>query len=275
MNKQLYLGSIFLLILLLANVKVKAQSTTSKNVSTFLIESPQLDTLKKIWVYLPKSYKTSEIKYPVLYLQDGQNLFDASTSYVGEWKIDESLDSLQLDIIVIGIEHGNTKRIDELTPYAHPEYKGGQADSYLAFITETLIPKVDSLYKINNSSTHTFIGGSSLGGLFAFYASLKNPEIFGKALVFSPSFWYSEEIFHFTENIEAENIKNSYFYFRAGDKESETMVPLMKEMKALLTSKSIKEAQINLDSIPKGEHNEGLWAELFPDAALWLLGLEK
>tara|TARA_R100001369_G_scaffold20091_1_gene36539 strand:- start:10418 stop:11245 length:828 start_codon:yes stop_codon:yes gene_type:complete len=275
MNKQFYFGYIFLVILLLTDISAKAQSTASKNVSTFLLEAPQLDTVKKIWVYLPKSYKTSEKKYPVLYLQDGQNLFDAATSYVGEWKIDESLDSLQLDLIVIGIEHGNAKRIDELTPYAHPEYKGGQADKYLAFITETLMPKVDSLYRSNTSPSQTFIGGSSLGGLFAFYASLKNPDIFSKALVLSPSFWYSEEIFHFTENIEPENIKNSHFYFRAGEKESETMVPLMIEMKELLTSKLNNEVQINLDSIPDGEHNEALWAGLFPDSALWLLDLEK
>lgn len=275
MNKQFFFGYIFLIILLLVEVPTKAQSSASKNVSTLLIEAPQLDTIKQIWVYLPESYKSSQKKYPVLYLQDAQNLFDAATSFVGEWKVDETLDSLGLDLIVIGIEHGNKKRIDELTPYAHPEYKGGHADAYLRFITETLKTKVDSIYRTAKTIDKTFIGGSSLGGLFSFYASLKHPEIFGKALVFSPSFWYSEDIFNYVESIESEDIENLQFFFRAGEKESESMVPLMLKMKKLITSKLNSEAQINIDSIPKGEHNEALWRELFPEAALWLLDLDK
>ena len=248
-----------------------SQHTASKNVSNFIIEAPELDTIKQIWVYLPKSYKTSDKKYPVLYLQDAQNLFDAATSYVGEWKVDETLDSLQLDLIVIGIEHGNAKRIDELTPYEHPDYKGGKADNYLAFITETLMPKVDSMYRVVTSPSQTYIGGSSLGGLFSFYASLKHPEFFGKALVFSPSFWYSEEIYNFAEGLEDSEIGKQEFYFRAGEKESETMVPLMNDMKKMMLLKLNSCSQINSASIPEGEHNEKLWASLFPQAAQWLL----
>lgn len=275
MNKQFFLGYIFFNILLLITVPSKAQTSASKNVSIFLIEAPQLDTIKQIWVYLPKSYQSSQIEYPVLYLQDAQNLFDVSTSYVGEWRVDETLDSLALDIIVIGIEHGNEKRVDELTPYPHPEYKGGQADAYLQFITETLKPSVDSIYRTKITNDKTYIGGSSLGGLFSFYASLKHPEIFGKALVFSPSFWYSEDIFNYVEIIESEDIENLKFFFRAGEKESESMVPLMVKMKELIAPKLNSEAQLNIASIPGGEHNEALWAELFPEAALWLLDLDK
>lgn len=275
MNKQFYLGYIFLFILLLVEIPAKAQSSASKNVSTFLIESQQLDTIKKIWVYLPKTYKSNKENYPILYLQDAQNLFDISTSFVGEWKVDETLDSLGLDLIVIGIEHGNDKRIDELTPYPHPEYKGGHADAYLRFITETLKPKVDSLFRTKKTADKTYIGGSSLGGLFSFYASLKHPEIFGKAMVFSPSFWYSEDIFTYVESIESEGIEDLQFYFRAGEKESETMLPLMLKMKELLSSKLASDTQINIDFIPDGEHNEKLWAKSFPDATLWLLDLDQ
>lgn len=270
---KLYLTAL-VFVLFFSNTNY-AQHTASKNVSTFLIEAPELDTIKQIWVYLPKSYKTSQKEYPVLYLQDAQNLFDDATSFVGEWKIDESLDSLSLDLIVIGIEHGNDKRIDELTPYAHPEYKGGKADAYLQFITESLIPKVDSTFRVDRSPSQTFIGGSSLGGLFSFYASLKNPEVFGKALVFSPSFWYSKDIFSFAENLETSNISKQQFYFRAGEKESETMVPQMFDMEKLISTKLKNSSQINTESIPEGEHNEKLWAGLFPDAVLWLLDLDK
>lgn len=248
-----------------------AQSTASKNVSTFSIDAPQLDSNKKIWVYLPDSYATSSKRFPVLYLQDAQNLFDSSTSYVGEWRVDETLDSLNLDLIVIGIEHGNEKRIDELTPYSHPEYKGGNADNYLDFILSTLKPKVDSLYKTSVGANNNFIGGSSLGGLFSYYATLKHPEVFGKTIVFSPSFWYSEDIFELTKNIDHTQLSKSEFYFRAGEKEGETMIPLMLKMKDLLSSKLNSEKHLNIQSIPEGEHNEAMWAALFPDAARWLL----
>src|SRR5690606_15416590 len=93
-------------------IAVDAQnSTASAQVSTFTINAPQLDTIKKIWVYLPKNYSKSKKSYPVIYMHDAQNLFDSATSYSGEWNVDESLDSINAQVIVIGIEHGNAKRI--------------------------------------------------------------------------------------------------------------------------------------------------------------------
>nr|WP_317126117.1 alpha/beta hydrolase-fold protein [Flavobacterium rhamnosiphilum] len=112
------------------------QSTASKQVSTFTIEAPQLQTAKKIWVYLPENYETSKKKFSVIYMHDAQNLFDAKTSYSGEWNVDEKLDSLKAQVIVVGIEHGNDKRIDELTPFKNEKYGGGKADSYLEFIVK-------------------------------------------------------------------------------------------------------------------------------------------
>ena len=132
-----------------------AQSTASKQVSTFIIEAPQLKTSKKIWVYLPKSYATSTKKYSVIYMHDAQNLFDAKTSYTGEWNVDETLDSINAQVIVIGIEHGGDKRIDELTPYKNAKYGGGKADDYLDFIVKTLKPKVDATYRTKTQ----FFGG--------------------------------------------------------------------------------------------------------------------
>lgn len=261
----------FLLLTLISGLPILAQSTASQNVRTFKISSPQLETLKKIWVYLPISYKTSEKKYPVLYLQDAQNLFDINTSYSGEWRVDEILDSLKLDLIVIGIEHGNDNRISELTPFPHPEYKGGGAKMYLDFMLNTVKPKVDSLYRTCTSPKKTFIGGSSLGGLFSYYASLKHPEIFGKALIFSPSFWFTEDIFDLTESTDFKRLSENQFYFRAGEKESETMVSLMRKMEELLYAQGISEEQINIESLPEGKHNEALWSSLFAEAAMWLV----
>ena len=126
---------IYFLLLIPFSHQINSQSTVSKQVSTFVIEAPQLNTHKNIWVYLPKSYKNPKTAYPVIYMHDAQNLFDDSTSYVGEWKVDEYLDSINSKkVIIVAIEHGNEKRIDELTPYKHEKYGGGNGDSYINFI---------------------------------------------------------------------------------------------------------------------------------------------
>ena len=260
-----------ILILLSIYFSGNAQSTASRNVSTFITESPQLDANKTIWVYLPSNYVNSQQSYPVLYLQDAQNLFDRSTSFSGEWRIDETLDSLDLALIVIGIEHGNEKRIDELTPFPHPEHNGGNAENYLKFISETLKSEIDKRFRTKTDVSNTFIGGSSLGGLFSYFALLKDPEIFGKALVFSPSFWFSDKIMNFTDEISGEKLDQIKLYFRAGEKESETMAPLMCDIKQQLLCKGLKSNQINFKTLPDGQHNEAFWASLFPQAALWLL----
>lgn len=134
--------------------------SAQKNVSFFMLEAPQLQTTKKIWLYLPEDYATSTKKFPVIYMHDGQNLFDTKTAYAGEWRIDETLDSLKADVIVIGIEHGNEKRIDELTPYVHEQHGGGNANAYLDFIVTTLKPYVDSHYRTKTGKYNTAIGGS-------------------------------------------------------------------------------------------------------------------
>ncbi len=257
--------------LLLGTTNIIAQNSASQNVSTFLLKAPQLDTIKKIWVYLPQSYRSSHKKYPVLYLQDAQNLFDKSTSFAGEWRVDETLDSLHLDLIVVGIEHGNDKRINELTPFPNEKYGGGKAESYLNFLLKTVKPQIDQQYRTKTAAKNTFIGGSSLGGLFAYYSILKYPDIFGKALVFSPSFWFSDKINDFTDSKSAEDLKNIKIYFSAGEKESEDMVPLMKKMKARLISKGLNPNHFYLQSVPNAEHNEKQWSAAFPDAVLWLM----
>lgn len=263
---------VLFLFLIVISFPGYSQSTASSNVSRFTIDAPQLDTNRQIWVYLPSSYNSGAQKYPVLYLQDAQNLFDQSTSFSGEWRVDEILDSLKTEMIVVGIEHGGEKRIEELTPYPHPEYKGRKADLYLDFILTSLIPEIKQRYRVTTGPESTFIGGSSLGGLFAYYSVLKHPEIFGKGLIFSPSLWYNEEIFDFTEMADIKKIRDNKLYIRAGDSESETMIPLMFRIRQQLIDKGYFPCNIYARAIPEGKHNEKFWSSLFPDAVMWLLG---
>ena len=168
------------------------ESTASNQVSTFTIEAPQLKSTKKIWLYLPKNYTSSTKKYPVIYMHDAQNLFDSKTSFAGEWNIDEKLDSLSAQVIVVGIET-TEKRMEELTPFVNAKHGGGKANDYLDFIVNTLKPTVDGTYRTKTNAKNTIMIGSSLGGLTSFYALLKYPNVFGKAGVFSPSFWFNRD----------------------------------------------------------------------------------
>jgi predicted alpha/beta superfamily hydrolase len=255
--------------LLLFSMAMAAQNTASKQVSTFTIDAPQLHGQKKIWLYLPKDYATSNSKYPVLYMHDAQNLFDAKTSYVGEWNVDETLDSLNAKVIVVGIEHGNDKRMDELTPYKNEKYGGGKADAYLDFVVQTLKPEIDKKYRTKTDAKNTMIMGSSLGGLVSFYAVLKYPGVFGKAGIFSPSFWFASAIYDLAQQTPK---INADLYFLCGDAEDENMVADMKRMSAIVLQKNGDCKKCVSETVIKGgKHNEKMWRENFAKAYLWLI----
>lgn len=271
------LQNLLVLISLLISININAQSTASKQVSTFTIDAPQLETQKKIWVYLPKDYQISNNSYPVIYMHDAQNLFDDKTSFVGEWKVDEYLDTLDKnESIIIGIEHGNEKRIEELTPYPNEKYGGGKGDDYLNFIIKTLKPYVDSNYRTLSIKEDTSIWGSSLGGLISLYAVIKYPETFGKAGIFSIAIWINKnDMFELVKNSEIDPEKK--FYFLVGSEEGETMedasamVSDQHEMVQLLKDKGIINGNIIDKVIPNGHHNETLWSTNFPEAYQWLI----
>lgn len=265
------MNRVLITITFLFTLMASAQSTASKQVSTFTIDAPQLGTTKKIWLYLPENYQSGTKRLPVIYMHDAQNLFDKSTSYAGEWEVDETLDSLKAQVIVVGIEHGNEKRIDELTPYPNAKYGGGKADQYLEFIVNTLKPYIDKNYRTKPDVKHTVIFGSSLGGLTSFYAVLKYPKVFGKAGVFSPSFWYSNDIYELMKSAPKTKAR---IYFLAGDSESkdDDVVGDMKRMENLLDANRCTCLKLNKSVVVKGgQHNEKLWRESFAKAYLWLM----
>ena len=246
------------------------ESTASKQVSTFTIDAPQLKTTRKIWLYLPKDYTTSTKKYPVIYMHDAQNLFDTKTSFVGEWNIDEKLDSLNAHVIVVGIENGGEKRLKELTPFKHSKYNGGDANNYLDFIVNTLKPEIDKKYRTKTNAKNTAIMGSSLGGLTSYYALLKYPKVFGKAGIFSPAFWFNRnEIIKLT--MEASKL-NTKIYFICGDNEGDAdVIPDLNKIEELVNTNRCYCLNLNKKVIIKGgQHNEKLWRDNFVKAYLWL-----
>ncbi len=165
-----------------------------------------LGNSRSVFVYLPPSYDENTLKsYPVLYMHDGDNLFYASTAFGGvEWQVDETLDAMigagsAREVIVVGL--GNTAgRISEYTPVTDPTYGGGNADAYLDFIEDEIMPWVANRYRIKTGPQHTLIGGSSLGGLVSFYGAWTRSHLFGAAICMSSSFWWSGEwMIHETE----------------------------------------------------------------------------
>lgn len=255
---------------MLSHTCLVAQSTSSENVRTFEIEAPQLDGYKKIWIYLPDDYNKNDQRYPVFYMHDAQNVFDDSTAYAGEWQVDEFLDATHLEkAIIVAIEHGDEARISELTPYPNEQYGGGNGKNYLDFIRFILKPHIDISYRTKTDKANTGIFGSSLGGLISFYAALEFPETFSKVGVFSPSFWFSEEIYKKVKRSEISN--DQKFYILAGTKESDSMVKEVEAMQKLLLAQGVDSRNLLVKFVQDGEHNEKLWKENFGSAYQWLI----
>lgn len=249
------------------------QSTASGSVkildSAFYM--PSLNRYRRIWIYMPPDYETSFKKYPVLYMHDGQNLFDDYTSFSGEWQVDESLDSLfgiyRNDALVIGIDNGGEKRMTEYNPWTFQNYGKGEGDAYVDFIVHNLKPFVDTHYRTLKNKSNTFIAGSSMGGLISLYAVAKYPKIFGAAGIFSPAFWTASGIDEYIKN-RAKKI-NSKLFFYAGGKEGASMIPDMQKIETEISSKSPSTIKQIIDE--DAGHNEAAWKKYFPIFFEWIM----
>ncbi len=263
-------------------------STASANVKVLdtAFYMPQLQRYRHIWVYLPADYNQSEKKYPVLYMQDGQHLFDEATSVgrIGpvEWSVDETLDGFSNAGIIIGINHNEDmeERISEYY-YHSPDGGGTKAEGkdYLDFIVHTLKPYVDSHFRTLPDPEYTGICGSSMGGLISLYGGLHYPETFGKVAAFSPSIWMDNG------NLEAEidklkkignpDYSSQKYFFYIGDnevrqKEDKSFID-MKEDAETIKDKILTELSSNVDMLIKsgGRHGALYWRQAFPLFYKW------
>ncbi|MCR9014085.1 alpha/beta hydrolase [Aquiflexum gelatinilyticum] len=235
-------------------------------------EIPQLNKTRKVWALLPHDYNTSEETYPVLYLQDAQNLFNEKSPF-GNWQIDKKL-AVMSDygigkIIIIAIEHAEKERVLEYN-VGKTLLGEGQGKQYIRFLTDTLKPFVDKNFRTKPEREFTGIGGSSMGGLVSLFSGLIYPEVYGKLMIFSPSLWVIPKIkFSFLDFFEPKETK---IYLYAGGEESATMVAHIKKFKKrLLKRDSLREKmEIQLSINEQGRHNETYWSDEFPKAIEWL-----
>jgi len=267
--------------------------------------SPQLSNTRHILAYLPVSYVTSTERYPVLYMHDGQNLFDRRTSAIGEWCVDETMERLATEgyeAIVIGIPHLGEERVHELSPYAC-ELSGslGLGQQYLDFITDTVKVIVDASFKTLPDSSNTGIMGSSMGGLISLFAGLRQPETFGFCGAMSPALWFGEygiyaalddavqlpdRVYIDTGIAEIDVDRKSSLSTRAYERRaqeslgagapytsaqlSELWVDDVRELHKQLESHSHRPSALRFVEAP-AKHDEAAWARRFPDAARFLL----
>ena len=239
-------------------------------------EIPQLNKTRKIWALLPHDYDNSSESYPVMYLQDAQNLFNESAEF-GNWEIDKKLAVMSEykigKIIVIAIEHADEDRIKEYN-FGKTILGKGQGKKYIRFVTETLKPFIDTNFRTKKEREFTGIGGSSMGGLISIFSGLKNPEVFGKLMIFSPSLWVVPQL---KINVREVNTTDSKIYLYAGGEESKNLVSEVKKFQQdLISNEFIKDKdQINLSINRKGKHTETYWSDEFPKAIEWLFFQSK
>lgn len=231
---------------------------------------------RRVWVYLPPDYASSGRRYPVLYMHDGQNLFDPDTAYCGEWGVDKSLDALFREgrtkgAIVVGIDNGGTERWNEYSPWCRMDGTGRcGGGKYARFIIDTLKPLIDKKFRTLPGRESTGTAGSSLGATISFYLALKYPAVFSRAGLLSPSFWFArEEAFGFAKKAAVR--RDLRIYMDVGTDEGDHRDDYLADARAmseLLSKKKKVEQRFIVDE--GGIHNETAWAARFPGAFLWL-----
>ncbi len=234
-------------------------------------EIPQLNKTRKIWALLPHDYDNTAERYPVMYLQDAQNLFNEKAKY-GNWEIDKKLAVMSEykigKIIIIAVEHAEEDRVKEYN-VGKTVLGKGQGKKYIRFVTDTLKPFVDQNFRTKTEREHTGIGGSSMGGLVSIFSGLKNPEVYGKLMIFSPSLWVVPEL---KINPAKADTADTKVYLYAGGNESDTMIEhVNKFQEDLISSEFVKDRmKINLSINVHGTHSETYWSDEFPKAIEWL-----
>jgi predicted alpha/beta superfamily hydrolase len=257
-----------------------SNSTAASNVQilnpSFYI--PQLDRNRRIWLYLPPDYFTSTKNYPVLYMQDGQNLFDNLTSFSGEWQVDETLNTLfnqgDYGAIVVGIDNGGSNRLDEYSPWINTQYGGGQGDEYMAFLAETLKPYIDANFRTRTEPAMNALVGSSMGALIATYGAAEYPMLFGKIGSFSPAYWFAmSDLNNYMST--ASSFLNHRVYFIAGQNESGSMVPNVTTIRNTMQNNGLASSNTMTKIDSYGTHTETYWRGEFGAAYQWLFQNEN
>lgn len=220
---------------------------------------------RRIWALLPPSYGEGVRRYPVIYMQDGQNLFDSALAHLGaEWQVDESMAMLAqegIEAIVIGVDHAQEMRVREYSPFGK-----GWGNEYLAWLFGSVKPMIDEAFRTLPEREHTFMAGSSMGGLIALHALFTRREMLGGIAAMSPSLWVNR--FAIVEAARRAGWVEARVYLDSGTKEGSAR-PMFA---ALAEAGAVAAGNLRFVHEKGGEHTESAWARRFPDAVRFLLG---
>jgi predicted alpha/beta superfamily hydrolase len=220
-------------------------------------------------VYLPPGYQEQpDRRFPVLYMHDGQNLFDGATSFVQgqDWHVGHSADAeiragRVEPLIIVGIYNVGKARIQEYTPTKAPRLGGGRADRYGRFLLDEVMPFVNSQYRVQLGPQNTGIGGSSLGGLVSLFIGLSRPDVFGKIAALSPSVWWNQRVIHtFTTGMNVES--RPRIWLDIGTREGPRIVEDVERYRDILVRRGWQcERDLHYERLEGAEHNEAAWAQ--------------
>jgi predicted alpha/beta superfamily hydrolase len=244
--------------------------------------SRYLSTCRDLIVYLPRGYNSHGAGLPVLYLQDGQNLFDPATAFGGnDWRADVTADALieggTLEpLILVGIYNTGVRRVSEYTPCRdRRSRKGGKADRYAQMLATEIKPFIDNEYRTRKSAAHTGVGGSSLGGLASLVTGLEYPRVFGKLMIMSPSVWWDQR--SILSSVHAYSARaRQRIWLDIGSAEGENPAAVVEDARVLRTSLAAKGWREGVDLMycedEGAGHNEQAWAARFGRALQYLFG---
>lgn len=226
---------------------------------------------RDVTVYLPPGYEEKpDRQYPVLYLQDGQNLFDPRTSFIPgrTWQVANTADAVITSggvepLVVVGVANTGEHRLAEYTPTRDWKMGGGEAHKYGDLLTQDLLPFISSRYRVRSGPASTGLGGSSLGALVTLYLGLKHPDIYGKLAVMSPSVWWNHKSIVSYVNETASRIRHRpRIWLDVGDAEGRrTMADTDLLDRRLEASGWRPEREIHYERVAGGTHDETAWAQ--------------
>jgi predicted alpha/beta superfamily hydrolase len=238
------------------------------------VHSPQLGNSRDLLVYLPSSYDDGQQRYPVLYMHDGQNLFDPATSFAGEWEVDQTLEAASgegLEVIIVAVPNMGPERSNEYSPFLDPKNGGGKGELYLRFLVETVKPIIDADFRTLADRANTGIAGSSMGGLISLYAFFRYRHVFGFAGVMSASLWFADRAV--LQWVERQPFAGGRIYIDVGMREGQKTLEDVMRLRDVLEAKGYR----NLDDLlcvvdTAGDHSERAWARRLKRKLHFLLG---
>jgi enterochelin esterase-like enzyme len=234
-------------------------------------KSSYLPDNRDVIIYLPPGYEEEpERSYPVLYLHDGQNLFDGRTSFVKgrTWMVrehaDEAIEAGEIEqLVIVGIYNTGDRRLAEYTHEYNWQMGGGEADKYGDLLTRELMPWIASRYRVRHDRESTGMGGSSLGGLVTLYLGLRHPHVFGRLAIMSPSVWWNHKsILGYLNEHAPQMWERPRVWLDVGDREGQRTLRDVEQLARRLKANGWRPGEsMHFEKVPGGTHDEASWAE--------------